>query len=168
MLFTRSRLGLWNMGLRKSVAGLWHFTHLRNIFNYFDSTLYILRTIRLNLTIFCICINIDKIWVGIVMCWFVFFKELWPLSHAQHLTNELSEFDIILSICIHIIELSVGTVMRKSVQIYNRVMALDLSQKFVSAQYLKNESLLFYKMLFILWYWHDLGWYRFAWICANL
>ena len=31
--------------------------------------------------------------------------------------------------------------MRKSVQIYNRVMALDLSRNSVSAQYLKNETM---------------------------
>ena len=54
-----------SMGLRKSVAEVWPFTHVINSFN-FESTVYILRTIRLNLTIFCICIDIDKIWVGIV------------------------------------------------------------------------------------------------------
>ena len=71
----------------------------------------------------------------------MFFKELWPLSHAQHRMNELSEFEKTLSTYIHIDEILVGIVIGKIVQIYNKVMAFDLSQNFVNAQYLKNESI---------------------------
>ena len=36
-------------------------------------------------------------------------------------------------------------------------MALDLCQNFVSAQYLENESIKFHKILYMHWYWQDLG-----------
>ena len=49
--------------------------------------------------------------------------------------------------CIDIDEVLGGIIMRKIPQIYNRVMALDLSQFFVFAQYLKNEWMEFNKFL---------------------
>ena len=43
----------------------------------------------------------------------------------------------------------VGIVLHQFAQIYNRVMALDSCQNFISAQYLKNKSMEFYKILHI-------------------
>ena len=37
--------------------------------------------------------------------------------------------------------------MHEIVQIYNRVLALDLSQNFINAQYSKNKSIQFDKLL---------------------
>ena len=49
--------------------------------------------------------------------------------------------------CIDIDGILVGISMRKIAQIYNRVTALDLSQNFVFAQYLKNVWIEFNKIL---------------------
>ena len=47
----------------------------------------------------------------------------------------LTKFDM----CIDIDKILGGIVVRKIAHIFNRVMALDLSQNFVSAQYLEKE-----------------------------
>ena len=71
------------------------------------------------------------------------FKELWPLTNIRilFLLNILGMNGWNLTkfiMCIDIDEILVGIIMRKIAQINNRVTALDLSQNFVFAQYLKN------------------------------
>ena len=55
-------------------------------------------------------------------------------------------------------------------QICTRVMALDLSQKFVAAQYLENKWTEFHKILNMHWYWQNLVFYRVMSLywCQNL
>ena len=87
------------------------------------------------------------------MCQFVqIFKRvmaldsiLFPLNISRMNEWNLTKFGI----CIHIDEISVWIVMLKIVQIYNRVMALDLSQNFISTQFFKNEWMELSKILHI-------------------
>ena len=72
-----------------------------------------------------ICIDTDKIWVGMVMCRFVqFLKELRPLR-ISFLLNILSMIGWNMTKFVMCIDEIFGIFMRKIAQIYVRVMALD-------------------------------------------
>ena len=95
-----------------------------------------------------ICIDTDKIWVGMVMCRFAqFLKELWPvrISFLLNILRMIGWNMTKFVMCID--EILFGIFMRKIAQIYDRVMALDLSQNLVFAQYLKNEWMEFNMIL---------------------
>ena len=78
-----ARLGLLGISLHQSIAELWPFTQVRNSINfvsfqYFENKL-------MKLYIFFICIDIDKIWVWIVMCRIAhFFKRVMALEKCYN------------------------------------------------------------------------------------
>ena len=73
-----------------------------------------------------------------------------------------------LCICIDIKNVYIRIATCRFPQTYNRVMALDCCQNFVSAQYLENKVLDFDQILHMLWYWQDLGCDYYTSISANL
>ena len=81
-----------------------------------------------------------------------FLKELWPLTNIRilFLLNILRMNGWNLTkfiMCIDIDEILVGIIIGKIAQIYDRVTALDLSQNFAFAQYLKNVRMELNKIL---------------------
>ena len=60
--------------------------------------------------------------------------------------------------CIDIYEIKVGIVARQFSRIYNRVIALDLRQNFVSAQYFEFKLMNFDQFLDMHWHWQVYGW----------
>ena len=75
-----------------------------------------------------------------------FLKEVWPLRISFLLNIVRMDGWNMTKFVMCIDEILVGIIMRKIAQIYNRVLALDLSQNLVFAQYLKNE-LMEFKMI---------------------
>ena len=103
--------------------------------------------------------------------------ELWPLMihdfcrnfvSPQYLKNEWMEFDQNLVMHWYWQNLGLDCYATIVSQIYNRVMALNWCLKFVSAQYLENESMELDQVLYMHWNWQDLGWNCYSSILTNL
>ena len=105
----------------------------------------ILRTNGQNFTKIYTFIHIDKIYVEIVTYHFrTFVSVLWPLIYAKisfrfNILRKNGQNFIKCFICIHIDKIYVGIVTHNFSHISTRVMAVDLSQNFVSVQYLENK-----------------------------
>ena len=95
---------------------------------------------------FYICIHIDKIYLGIVTRHFfcTFVPELWPLKYVKisfpfNILRTNGRNFTKFYICNHIDKIYVGIVTHYFLHICTKVMALDLRQNFISAQYLENK-----------------------------
>ena len=92
-----------------------------------------------------------------------FVPVLWPLIYAEisfpfNILRTNGQNFIKLYICIHIDKTYVGIITHHFWHICTWVMALDLLQKFVSAQYLKTKWTDLDQTLYNYLYWQDLRW----------
>ena len=135
-ILTRSSLGL----LCVFFAPSWLLIYTKISFPF-----KILRTNGQNFIKFYICIHIDKIYLGIAIIFCTFLPELWPLIYSKipFLLNILRTNGQILTklyITTYTDKICVGIVSCHFSHNYTSVVALDLLQKFVSAQYLENKK----------------------------
>ena len=148
-ILTRSTLGLLHIIFRTFVSELWPLIYAIISFPY-----NIYRTNGQNFTKFCICIHIDKIYVGIVTHHFshictsvmplIYAKISFPFNMLRTNGQNFTKFYI----CIHIDKIYVGIVTHHFSHICTRVMAVDLSLNLVSVQYLENKWTEFHQTLY--------------------
>ena len=87
-----------------------------------------------------------------------------PLNILRTKWHILTKFYI----WIYINKIRLGIVTFHILHICTRVMALDLCQNFVSAQYLENQLIEFHQILYMDSYWQDLAWDCFTSFCTRL
>ena len=121
--------------------------------------LNILRANGQNLTKFCIHVNIDKIYFGIVNRHFLqICNKVMALDRLQNFISAQYQQNL-TKFCIHInIDRILCNVNFFCKFVTELVMALDKCQNFVSAQYLENKWTEFDQILYTHQYWQDLGW----------